>query len=60
MFADMQGAVCREASGYYADGEDGYFLSCAEKQFSERPRLPLEVQFQDVREGLPLGLLRLA
>ena len=59
LYAEIMAATCRAALGYAADGEDGYFLSHAEEQLSERPWSPIKVQCRDVATGLPLGLLRL-
>ena len=59
-YADMTAATCRAAQGCDADSEEGYFLSRAEKQLSERPWIPIEVQFRDVETGLPLGLTKAA
>ena len=59
-YAEITAATCRAALGYAADGEEGYFLSRAEKQLSERPWIPIEVLFRDVETGLPLGLTKAA
>ena len=56
MFQDVLAGLCRAVAGCDAESEAAYFVSCAQKELSERPWMPIELQIRNAATGLPLGL----